>query len=88
MYKMNIKDLLFFEKMITPQIVVVLYWLSLVAIVISGIGAMFSGQFLQGLGILILGAIAARIYCEFITVIFQLNKNCLLYTSPSPRDRG
>lgn len=72
---MNFKDLLFFEKMITPKIVVALFWLSLVAIVIGAVGAIFSGEFLKGLGLLIFGAIGARIYCEFIAVIFQLNKN-------------
>lgn len=72
---MNIKDFLFFEKMLTPQIVVALYWLSLIGVVVGGIAAIFTGEFIKGLMILVFGIIAVRIYCEFITVIFQLNKN-------------
>ena len=72
---MNPRDFLFFEKMLTPKILIIVYWLSLVAVVLTGIGTVFSGEFLKGLLIILLGPIGVRVYCEFFVVIFQLNKN-------------
>ena len=72
------KDLLFFEKMITPKIINVVYWLMLAGTVITGLGAMFShygGGFLAGVFILISGAIGARIFCELLIVLFKINEN-------------
>ncbi len=72
---MNARDVLFFEKMLTPKIMIVVYWLSLAAVVLAGITAIFSGEFFKGLLTILLGPIGVRVYCEFFVVIFQLNKN-------------
>lgn len=76
------KSLLFFNTMLTPKIVTFVYWLLLIAAVISGIGQMFSGyygltfsSFFMGLLLIIGGAIGARIWCELMIVIFKINEN-------------
>lgn len=72
------KDLLFFDKMITPKVINVVYWFMLASAVFSGLAMMFnqySGGFLPGLFILISGVIGARIFCELLIVLFKINEN-------------
>jgi hypothetical protein len=70
---MDFKDLLFFDKMIMPKVITLLYWLGLVISVIAGLATMFS-SFLTGLGILVGGCIAARLYGEMIMLFFKINE--------------
>ncbi len=80
---MTIRDVLFFDAMLTPKVVTVVYWLLLVAAVIAGLGTMFYmgfqymtfGTFMRGIAITIGGAIGARIWCELVIVLFKLNEN-------------
>jgi len=72
------KDLLFFDKMVTPQIINIVYWLMLASAIFSGVTVMFShygGGFLSGLFILISGVVGARIFCELLIVLFKINEN-------------
>ncbi len=72
------KSIFFFDSMLTPKIITVVYWILLAVAVFSGLGAMFSdygGGFLVGLGILIGGAVGARIWCELLIVLFKINSN-------------
>lgn len=76
------KDVFFFESMLTPKIITVVYWLMLLAAVVSGIGTMFGGyngftlgSFFSGIAIAISGAIAARIWCELMIVLFKIHSN-------------
>lgn len=69
------KSLLFFDSMITPQILTVVYWFLLVSVVIGGLFTMFSSSFFAGLGMIIGGAIGVRIWCELLIVIFKINEN-------------
>ncbi|MCL7751166.1 DUF4282 domain-containing protein [Guyparkeria hydrothermalis] len=75
------KDLLFFDKMLTPKFITVIYWLLLVGVVIGGIGMMFGGfngfsfgTFISGLLTIVFGAIGARIWCELMIVLFKMNE--------------
>ena len=80
---MNLRSVLFFDTMLTPKVVTVVYWLLLVSALIAGIGSMFYtgfqymtfGTFCRGLLITVGGAIAARIWCELVIVLFKLNEN-------------
>ena len=80
---MNLRSVLFFDAMLTPKVVTVVYWLLLVSALIAGIGSMFYtgfqymtfGTFCRGLLITVGGAIAARIWCELVIVLFKLNEN-------------
>lgn len=77
-----LKMFLNFDSMVTPKIITVIYWLSIVAVVIGGIMSMFAGwegftfgSFLMGLGIIVGGILMTRIYCELFIVIFKINQN-------------
>lgn len=75
------KDIFFFDSMLTPKIITVVYWLMLFAIVISGFSAMFTGyggwfgNFLRGVAIIVGGGIGARIWCELLIVLFKIHDN-------------
>ena len=80
---MSIRDVLFFDAMLTPKVVTLVYWLLLVTAVIAGLGSMFYmgfqymsfGTFVRGVAITVGGAIGARIWCELVIVLFKLNEN-------------
>lgn len=76
------RDLFFFNVMILPKIITVIYWLMLIAITLSSLGAMYAGAsyggfsgFMYGLFTLIFGLIGARITCELMIVLFTINTN-------------
>jgi hypothetical protein len=75
------KDVLFFDNMLTPKIITFVYWILLFAAVVAGLGSMFGGfggfsigRFFMGLLYAIGGAIAARIWCELLIVLFKMNE--------------
>lgn len=74
------KDVLFFENMLTPKIITLVYWLLLLAAIVGGIGSMFGGyegftfgKFIMGMVYAVGGALAARIWCELLIVLFKMN---------------
>ncbi|HCO12150.1 MAG TPA: hypothetical protein DIT19_02865 [Desulfonauticus sp.] len=76
------KNYLFFEEMLVPKLITIIYWILLVLVVIGGIGSMFAGyggftfgKFLMGLLTIVLGAVGVRIWCELIIVIFKIYEN-------------
>ncbi|KKO43945.1 membrane protein [Arsukibacterium ikkense] len=71
------RDVLFFDSMLTPKIITFVYWLLLLAVLVSGLGAVFSGygSFWSGLGILVFGSIGVRIWCELLIVLFKIHEN-------------
>ncbi|HVM79519.1 MAG TPA: DUF4282 domain-containing protein [Stellaceae bacterium] len=70
-------DYLKFDRMITPIIIQIIFWVLVVICVIAGLIQMFGGesgvQRLGGLLIFIIGPILVRIYCEIMIVMFQIN---------------
>ncbi len=76
------KNMFFFDAMLTPKIITLIYWGLLVAALISGIGTMFSGyegftavNFFYGLMIAGACALGARIWCELMIVLFKIHGN-------------
>lgn len=78
------KNIFFFDAMLTPKIITVVYWLMLVGVVISGLGIIFASfgaysgggmMFLGGLATIVFGAIGVRIWCELLIVLFKINDN-------------
>jgi len=75
------RSALFFESMITPKIIVFIYWLLLLAVAVAGVGSMFAvgrasfSGFASGLLIIAGGALAARVWCELLIVLFKINEN-------------
>ena len=75
------RDALFFDTMITPKIITLVYWLMLIGVVLAGLGSMFTGyggfgfgKFLMGLVYIVFGVIGARIWCELLIVLFKMNE--------------
>lgn len=76
------RNIFFFDAMLTPKIITFVYWLLLLAAIVSGLGAMFGGYqgftigtLGAGLGVMIAGAIGARIWCELLIVLFKIHEN-------------
>lgn len=75
------KDLMFLDAMLTPKLITLIYWLLLAAAVVSGVSAMFAGygfsfgRLLWGLAIIAGGALAARVWCELLIVLFKIHEN-------------
>ncbi|MBI4369175.1 MAG: DUF4282 domain-containing protein [Elusimicrobia bacterium] len=76
------KDLFFFESMLVPKIITIVYWLLLLLAAGFGIKSMFSGyggvtfgKFFMGIAIMAGCAIGARIWCELLIVLFKIHEN-------------
>lgn len=72
------KNIFFFDSMLTPKIITFVYWLLLLASVLSGVTKMFAGydaSFVYGLFIIVSGCVGARIWCELLIVLFKINGN-------------
>ena len=75
------EDIFYFNKMLTPKIITLVYWLALLGVVIAGLTTMFGGfggfsfgKFLTGIAIIVGGGIGARIWCELLIVLFKMNE--------------
>jgi hypothetical protein len=75
------KNVLFFDSMLTPKIITAVYWLLLAGSVIGGIGSMFGGfdgftfwKLIMGIAYAIGGIVASRIGCELMIVLFKMNE--------------
>lgn len=68
------KDILFFDNLVTPKILTVLYWLSLAGVVLSGITMIFAGSFFTGLFSIVFGALGTRVFFEMIMIVFKNNE--------------
>jgi len=69
-----------FERMITPFIIQVIFWVGFIIAIIGGIFMIisgitgdggFGGVFI-GLMIMLIGPIAIRIYCEILIIAFKM----------------
>ena len=64
-----------FQKMITPALIQIIFWIMLVVAVITALGTMFGKSLVLGLIMLVLGPIMVRVYCELLIVVFRINEN-------------
>ena len=70
-----------FDKMITPSVIKVVYWIGIVVIIISGIVGAFVGMkenALAPLGAIlyvIVGLFVLRVYCELIMLWFKIHED-------------
>ena len=87
---MNFRSLLNFDKMITPIIIKILFYIGVIASVIGGIVVLFGGiisafsqnSFGPALGgiiggplLIVLGILIARVYSELLIVTFGIHEN-------------
>lgn len=68
------KDLLGFDHLITPKVLVFLYWLLMVLIIVAGVFSMFNGQFIAGFFGTIFSLIGCRVTFELIMIAFKNNE--------------
>lgn len=74
------RDIFYFDKMLTPKIITIVYWVMLVVAVIGGLASMFRGyglslgSFIMGIVYAIVGVVFARIWCELLIVLFKMNE--------------
>ena len=84
----NLRDLFQWERFITPSIIKVFYWLSVIITVVFGLSGILSGlallmlQPLSGLFLVIsslfgmlLGVIFVRIVAEFVLITFRISEH-------------
>ena len=75
------RDILYFDSMVTPKIVAFIYWLALGAIALAGLATLFAGQgnfivrLLTVIVVVPIMALLARVYCEVVMVLFKINEN-------------
>ena len=71
-----------FDKMITPTIIKIIFWIGVVLSVLLGLGMIVSGfgsyygggfQVFMGLVTIVVGPIIVRIYCELLIVVFKMH---------------
>lgn len=68
-------DFLKFETMITPVVIEAIFYIAVVIAVIVGIVQIVHGgaAIITGLLTIVLGPLAARIYCEILIIFFRIN---------------
>ncbi len=74
------RNVLFFDTMLTPKVITFVFWLMLLVVAVTGLGFMFGGgltfvKFLMGLLTIAGGAVGARIWCEILIVMFKIHEN-------------
>ncbi|MFC5742109.1 DUF4282 domain-containing protein [Dyella tabacisoli] len=68
------RSILFFDAMLTPKIITVVYWLSLLGVLFGGIGTMFYGAVFRGLLGIIVGSVFVRVAFEIVIISFKNNE--------------
>lgn len=74
------REIFYFESMLTPKIITFAYWLLLLIVCVAGLGTILGGgmsfgKFLMGIAIIVLGAFFSRIWCELLIVLFKIDEN-------------
>lgn len=73
--KNDLKEMFFFNSMITPKIITGVYWFLLLAAFLSFLGMLMNDAVVGAFMTLIFGALGARIWCELMIVLFKINEN-------------
>ncbi|AHG20387.1 hypothetical protein Z042_12670 [Chania multitudinisentens RB-25] len=68
------KNIFFFDAMLTPKIITGIYWLALLGILVSGFGLIFYGEILRGILGLIVGGVFTRVCFEMVIIAFKNNE--------------
>ncbi|MBO8168798.1 MAG: DUF4282 domain-containing protein [Thermoanaerobacteraceae bacterium] len=77
------QDFINFNKMITPAIIKIIFWIGVGLSVLMGLGQILAGlsmrfggglQVFIGLGTLLVGPLFTRVYCEILIVLFKMHE--------------
>ena len=72
------RRILFFDDVLTPNLIQVLYWLGLLAVCWTGIGHFFWNGFFgmfEALVFVVGSVIALRVMAELVLLLFKINQN-------------
>ncbi|PYZ96879.1 hypothetical protein CR205_14475 [Alteribacter lacisalsi] len=71
------KDFLNFDRMITPMIIKIIFWIGVAFTVLMGFITLFDGglSVLLGLFMMIIGPLLVRIYCELLIIFFKVQES-------------
>ena len=70
------QKIFYLDEMLTPKIITFVYWLALLGITFNGLTMIFKfEQVIMGSLTIVGGAVAARIWCELLIVIFKIHEN-------------
>lgn len=73
-----------FDKMITPTIIKILFWIGVALSVLSGLGFIIAGmnsyygggiQVFTGLLVIVIGPLVVRVYCELLIIFFKMHES-------------
>jgi hypothetical protein len=81
------QDLLGFDKMVTPIIIRILYFLGLLGVLVATVVSLFQGRILAAIAILVFGAIMVRVYSELLILLFRIHDN-LVSINQQMKDRN
>lgn len=69
------RNIFFFDSMVTPKIITFVYWISLLAVVLSGlVTVFFAKQVLGGILAIVLGGLGVRVGFELVIIAFKNNE--------------
>lgn len=68
------KVILGFDSLLTPKIMVFLYWIFMVLVVIVGVISIFNGQIIAGLLGTVFSLVGCRVMFELIMIAFKNNE--------------
>ncbi len=83
MARRNLRDYMSFRNMVTPRIIELLFLISIFVSIVSGLYVIFvknsivinvNYKTLIGLGLILIGPIISRIYCEVLILFFRMNE--------------
>ncbi len=79
-----VKTFLSFDKMITPTLIKVIFYIGIIVSFLSGIGMIISGtkayfgggvQVIMGILVCLISPVIVRVYCELLMVIFKIHES-------------
>ncbi|OCG03093.1 DUF4282 domain-containing protein [Gilliamella sp. wkB112] len=84
----SFKDFFFFNKLLTPVFITIIFWVAIAVIIVSGLSIILSSltlfkynasmgmiAFFGGIFTIIGGLVSTRIVFEIICVLFNINRN-------------
>ena len=74
--KLDNHYMFYLNEMVTPKLITLFYWILLFAFITNGLGDIFlEGDFWRGLVWVVGGALASRVSCELVVILFRINEN-------------
>lgn len=79
----TIMDFFMFRRMLTPLLLHLVFWVCIVACIITGISDIRDGLIASGIAIIIMGSISIRIVIELLMLAFKIHRSLIIIASNS-----